>query len=193
MKKSILFILAIVLTALSLNAKAQTCSSQILKPYNGPKTTDELSSLLWTSTNPVIRGIDSATKVSLIKYVAFYNGFPKSMNGTDDNIQTLYRSGAFAQIFSAIIGWKVNMCTYETLPVAISMSVDDFMKLYNADPTKMAFEPELNWCSNCYNPGDPTGPTSSGDGIHCCQTPSNHGCSDPAIWVPNGGGWYIVR
>lgn len=187
MKKILLLLTVITLVGIAGNSYSQSYSSLVLRTYTGPKNTDELTTLLYTSKIDVLVKLDSATKNSLIKYLRFGDGMPKGMSGTDDNIQNLYKSNA-AEVYSAIYGWKVKMCTFETKPVLKQISVEDFMKNYTADPIGWAFETQVSHCSNCcqWQPGGGDNGTT-----YCCLV-GGDGCDDAITFVPNQG-YFAVR
>ncbi|MBA3971840.1 MAG: hypothetical protein H0X46_06780 [Bacteroidetes bacterium] len=149
--------------------------TQILTKYSGPKDKAELTIKLNTSQNPAILSINQQTKQSIIDHLVFINGHPKGMTGTDQNIQNLYASNAEA-VFTAIFGCRVVMCNFETKPVVVNITYEDFVEKSKT----AAFRFAISYCENC------DFPELMGD---CCRNHAD-GCSDE-IFISNNVYYHI--
>ncbi len=157
------------------------CVNSIYK-YNGPRNSNELSHLLMTSNSDVLRYLDCDTKTSLINNIMFdeNTGIPWLMNNVDEKLNHLYQTNA-KEVFSAIFGTSVIICTYDTKPQGECISSDEFLEHFNSDPEAWAFITGLSLCTNCYKGGCE----------ECCKVGGN-GCWDNFTMVMQSGKIYHV-
>jgi len=142
--------------------------TNIITKYDGPRNSDQLSTLLNDSKDPALASLDKATKASLIQYMTFDKGRPAGMLQTDENIEKLYSDPTYATaVFSAIFGAPTLFVSFDTKPVYVDISMKDFMVQYNSDPLRYAATGVPSWCYNCYSKNlDP-----------CCEV-GGKGCWD---------------
>ena len=126
--------------------------------YLGPANTAELTTLLETSKDPLIKGLDASTKASLIKNMYFKDGLFRGMDGSDANIKKLYETN-FLVVLGAILQTKVSLNNNPTPKTYTVVSGGSGSKTV----------PECSVCENCYFPHE---------GGTCCLVGAYYGCCD---------------
>ncbi len=166
----------------SLSSYAQSvCRTQVLT-YSGPENTSQLTTLLNTSTNPILANLNQIVKDHLIACTIFENGLPV---GNDPNCGKIedYMSVTQAElVLSTIFGVQVNIYSHETKPAYPVMSMATFMGLYNSNPTDYAFRTTISRCYNCYFRKNDT----------CCEVNGN-GCYDFSTEIISSGLHYYIQ
>jgi hypothetical protein len=155
MKKIILIVFTAVM--FSFNIFAQTESFDLV--YNGPKNTQELTTVLYNSENPLLIELSQNLKQSLINHMVFDGVRFRGMVSWDDNIEGLMSSPAFLQVFSVILNCK---CIANSTPVKRDYDVI----VINGSGL-------LGVCSMCT-----ACPPFSGQGPHGCCNVSKGMCCD---------------
>ncbi len=190
MKKPILTFIIAITTSLSGMSQEQQrqqeqqgdgnniCSSHVHKK-SGPGNTSQLTKLLNTSINPVLAKLSEATKKSLIENFVFAGGQPVAMNGPDENIELLYKTNA-VEVFSAILGIQVIVCTFDTKPIIKDITYAEFQALLNSNPDGRLFVDKATICQNC---------SFDSHGGACCVIPG-YGCWDKFTEISNQRGVY---
>ena len=158
----------------------QTCTRVIM--YNGPKSTEELKTKLETSTDPLITGLSTATKQSLVTYFVFSNGIPTGLTGSDENIAALYANNDHCSaVFSAIFNERAIVTDYENRLVTQDITYDEFMSRYTQNSAR--YQNIGNYCKNCCNPV----------GTETCCSVGCSGCRDSIVLDTQTGIYYKVR
>ncbi len=158
------------------------CRSQLLN-YNGPHNTADLTTKLYTSTNPIIINLSSSLKQALILRTVFDNGYPLGIDSSDVCLTNFFQSNSAASILSAIFSCPVAIYSFANKPVFSTMSLTNFLNLYNSNPVLYAYTPFISACYNCY----------FGKKDVCCYVGGN-GCYDIAIeFTHTGERFYVVQ
>lgn len=147
------------------------CSSNYFR-YSGPKNSLELEDILLNSNSSIITSLSAETKRSLITHLEFRNNFPIGLSGRDQNITDIFTDISFAnRLLSEIFKLEVRVCTFDTKPKVINISLNDFLDLVD-QPLQYTGVTILSFCSNCLYPAAPGG--------GCCAVGGN-GCSDAIV------------